>query len=281
MSFEIISANFNNAKFLTKYFDSIIESTKLPANIIMVDDCSTDNSVDIIKSYFDKIKIKLIVNEKNIGFANSLNIALGELKEPFFSRLDPDDAVHPDRFSIQLNFLLQNPGIDIVGTNVNYILNGESRKDSDVLLDERVVREKIRKGILPVIHGSIMGKSEVLSEFQYKQEFVPAEDYDLFAFAISQDFRIANLAIALTFVTIHANSVSNDLKFLTIKKRFSLADKYFKFKKSFLGSYFEYLHQLFYRRYLFENTTVRYFYLFISAATMPIKTLKKILKYIL
>ena len=281
MSFEIISANFNNAKFLAKYFDSIIKSTKIPASIIMVDDCSTDNSVDIINSYFDRIKIKLIVNEKNIGFANSLNIAIGELKEPFFTRLDPDDAVHPDRFLIQFNFLRQNPDIDIVGTNVNYILNGEIKKDSDVLLDERIVNESIRKGILPVIHGSIMGKSEVFSEFQYKQEFVPAEDYDLFAFAISQGFRIANLENALTFVTIHSNSVSNDLKFLTIKKRFFLAYKYFKFKKGFWGSYFEYIHQSFYRKYLFENTSLRYFYLVISAATMPIKTFKKVIKNIL
>lgn len=281
MSFEIISANFNNAKFLANYFDSIIKSTKIPERIIMVDDCSTDNSVEVINSYFDRIRIKLIVNEKNIGFASSLNIAIGELKEPFFSRLDPDDAVHPDRFLIQFNFLRQNPYIDIVGTNVNYILNGETKKDSDVLLDERMVNEKIRKGILPVIHGSIMGKSELLSEFHYNQEFVPAEDYDLFAFAISKGFRIANLPNALTFVTIHSNSVSNDLKFLTIKKRFALAEKYFKFKKSFVGSYFEYLHQLFYRRYLFDNTSLRYFYLLISASTMPIKTFKKIIKYIL
>lgn len=281
MGYEIISANYNNAKFLANFFDSIINSTLIPSSIIIVDDCSTDNSVDIIKSYFDKIKIKLIVNEKNIGFANSLNIALGELKEPFFSRLDPDDAVHPDRFLIQFNFLRQNADIDIVGTNVNYILNGEIKKDSDVLLDERMVNEKIRKGILPVIHGSIMGKSEVLSEFQYKQDFVPAEDYDLFAFAISQGFRIVNLANTLTFVTIHSNSVSNDLKFLTIKKRFYLADKYFKFKKSFMSSYLEYIHLLFYRRYLFENTSVMYFYLLISASTMPIKTFKKIIKKIL
>ena len=281
MSFEIISANYNNARFLANYFDSIINSIDIPTSIIIVDDCSTDNSVDIIKSYFGKINIKLILNDKNIGFANSLNIALNELKEPYFARLDPDDVVYPDRFSTQIKFLQQNPEIDIVGTNVNYVLNGESKKYSDVLIDESDILTKISKGILPVIHGTIMGKSKVLREFRYKQEFVPAEDYDLFAYAIFSGYRVSNIVDVLTYVTIHENSISNDLKFLTIKKRFSLANKYFKFNKSLVGLYFEYIHQLFYRRYLFDNTTVRHFYLLISASTMPIKTLKKIKKNIL
>ena len=278
MSYEIISANYNNAKFLVAYFDSIINSTLKPSSIIIVDDCSTDDSVSIIKSYFGKINIKLIVNEKNIGFANSLNIALRKLKDPYFARLDPDDAVHPNRFSIQLNYLKENPQIDIVGTNVNYILFGKSKKHSDVLLDERSIGDKIRKGIIPVIHGSIMGKSEALNEFKYKQEFVPAEDYDLFAYLISGGYRINNLVNPLTYVTIHAKSVSNDLKFSTIRKRFALANKYFKFRKSLLASYFEYFHQLFYRKYLFENTSFKNIYLLLSASSMPIKTLKKILK---
>jgi glycosyltransferase involved in cell wall biosynthesis len=281
MSFEIISANYNNARFLAKYFDSIINSFDIPTRIIIVDDCSTDNSVDIIKSYSGKINIKLILNDKNIGFANSLNKALNELKEPYFARLDPDDAVYPDRFSTQIKFLQQNPEIDIVGTNVNYVLNGESKKDSDVLIDEIDILTKISKGILPVIHGTIMGKSKVLREFRYKQEFVPAEDYDLFAYAIYSGYRVSNLVDVLTYVTIHENSISNDLKFLTIKKRFSLANKYFKFNKSLVGSYFEYLHQLFYRKYLFNSTFVRYFYLLISASSMPKKSFKKFLKNIL
>jgi glycosyltransferase involved in cell wall biosynthesis len=281
MNFEIISANFNNSKFLVNYFDSILNSTNLPTAIIIVDDCSTDNSVDIIKSYFDKIRIKLIVNKRNMGFANSLNIALGLLTEPLFARLDPDDSVHPQRFSIQLKYLIENPEVSILGTNVNYILNGVLKKSSDVLLCENAIAYSIRKGILPVIHGTIMGRTEALMDFKYKQEFVPAEDYDLFAFIVSKGLKIANLIDAITFVTIHENSVSNDLKLVTIRKRFMLAKRYFNFEKTFFGIYFEYLHQRNYRRYLFENSMKRYFYLFISALTMPIKTLKKILKLLL
>ena len=123
-----------------------------------------------------------------------------------------------------------------------------------------------------------MGKSAVLKDFFNKQEFVPAEDYDLFAYLIAGGYRITNIVNALTNVTIHENSVSNSLKFLTIRKRFALAKNYFQFRKSLVGSYFEYLHQFFYRRYLFEESSIRYFYLFMSALSMPIKTSTKIFK---
>jgi glycosyltransferase involved in cell wall biosynthesis len=280
MEFEILTANYNNSKFLGAFFDSIMKSSIKPASIIIVDDCSNDNSVEIIRSYADKININLIINENNIGFANSLNVALKELVSPYFARLDSDDEVHAERFLKQLVFLEQNPEIDIVGSNVGYILNGKFKKNSDVIVEEKEIFSKIRNGILPIIHGTIMGKSKVFKEFKYKQEFVPSEDYDLFAFAISEGYRVTNIVDTLTYVTIHENSVSNGLKFLTIKKRFFLAKKYFNFNKTLAGSYLEYLHQLYYRKYLIESTSVKYYYLIISAFSMPIKTFKKALKYI-
>jgi glycosyltransferase involved in cell wall biosynthesis len=282
MEFEILTANYNNARFLNDFFNSIINSSIKPNKIIFVDDCSTDNSIEIVNQFIEKgiLQIQLIKNNENLGFANSLNIAMGNLTTKYFARLDPDDAVNSNRFELQVNYLMNNPSIDVIGTNVSYILNGELKKNSDVLLNEKDIVDKIKKGILPIIHGSIMGKTEAIKDFKYKQENVPAEDYDLFAFIVFKGFRITNTIEELTFVTVHENSVSNELKFSTIKKRFKLAEDYFGFKKSFLGSYFEYIHQLNYRKYLFENAYKRYFYLIISASVMPVKTFNKILKKI-
>lgn len=281
MSYEVISANYNNAKFLAAYFDSIINSTLKPLSIIIVDDCSQDNSLEIIRAYEKIINIKLIENNTNIGFANSLNLALKKLEAPFYARLDPDDQVHTDRFSQQIDFLSKNPEIDIVGSNVSYILNGHLKINSDVDTIEAEINCKIRKGILPVIHGSIMGRTSKLNGFQYKQEFVPAEDYDFFAFIVANDLRVTNTADALTFVTVHENSVSNDLKLSTIKKRFELSYFYFNYKKNILALYLDYIHLLNYRRFLFESTFKKYLYLFYSASVMPKKSFKKFLKKVL
>ena len=261
--FDLIVANYNNEKFLKDFFESILSSTVLPNKIIFVDDGSTDKSLQIVKNYIkqDKINILLIKNAKNIGFAGSLNIAISHISSPFFARLDPDDYVSFDRFEKQLDFLAENFEIDILGSNCFYVLNEELKKKSNVKTNNKIIKKDIIKGLLPVIHGTIMGRSIAIENFKYNQDLVPAEDYDLFAYLIHNDFNISNLKEALTFVNIHENSVSNDLKFSTIMKRYNICNNYFKVNKNLIHRYLEYKHQYFYRRYLFQNSDLKYFYL--------------------
>jgi glycosyltransferase involved in cell wall biosynthesis len=280
MEFEILTANYNNSIFLDDFFTSLINSTLKPKKIIFVDDCSTDNSLEIVKKYQDLniINILLLKNEKNIGFANSLNRAIKNLNAPFFARLDPDDSVNENRFLFQINYLNNNPEIDLVGTNVSYFLKNIKIRESDVFIGSNKITNAILNGILPVIHGSIMGKSSIIKDFEYKQSNVPSEDYDLFAYLISKNKKIDNLSESLTNVTIHENSVSNDIKFETVKKRYDLAKKYFNLKRSNLYIKFDFYHMLYYRRFLFSSSIIKYYYFVLSAFCKPLKSIKKIIK---
>jgi glycosyltransferase involved in cell wall biosynthesis len=279
MEFEILTANYNNSNFLDDFFLSIINSSLKPKSIIFVDDCSTDNSLEIVEKYqnMNCIDIKLIINPKNIGFANSLNIAITYLSTFYFARLDPDDSVHKDRFLIQQNYLIKNPEIDLLGTNVTYFLNNKSIRISDVYIGKNNIKRAISNGILPIIHGSIMGKSAVIKDFKYNQKNVPSEDYDLFAYLISKNYYLENITNSLTNVSIHVNSVSNDIKFETIKKRYDLARDYFNFKRNSIYIKLDFYHMFFYRRYLFNSTKFKYYYFFISACCKPFKSIKKII----
>lgn len=281
MEFEILTSNYNNSKFLDDFFLSIINSSLKPKSVIFVDDCSTDNSLEIVEKYqkLNSVDIKLIRNEKNIGFANSLNIAITHLSTFYFARLDPDDSVHNDRFFIQQNYLINNPEIDLLGTNVTYFLDNNSLRVSDVFIGRDKINRAISNGILPIIHGSIMGKSAVIKDFKYKQKNVPSEDYDLFAYLISKKYYLENITNSLTNVTIHVNSISNDIKFETIKKRYELASYYFNLKRNSIYIKLDFYHMLFYRRYLFNTTKLKYFYFFISASCKPFKSIKKITIY--
>ena len=279
MEFEILTANYNNSKFLDEFFLSIINSSLMPKRIIFVDDCSTDNSIEIVEKdqKLNEIDIKLIRNEKNIGFANSLNIAITYLSTLYFARLDPDDSVHKDRFLIQQNFLINNPEIDLLGTNVTYFLDNKSIRISDVVIGKNKIKRAISAGILPIIHGSIMGKSDIIKDFKYKQQNVPSEDYDLFAYLISKNYYIENITNSLTNVTIHVNSISNDIKFETIKKRYELASYYFNLNRNIIIIKLDFYHMLFYRKYLFNTTKLKFYYFFISACCKPYKSIKKIM----
>ena len=123
-----------------------------------------------------------------------------------------------------------------------------------------------------------MCRSNELIDFRYQQKFVPAEDYDLFAYSISKGHKIMNMDSALTFVTIHRNSVSNDLKFSAVKNRFELASNYFNTNKSSLYMKFEFLHLKYYRKYLFEESILKYYFIIISALFSPFKSITKIIK---
>ena len=176
MEFEILTANYNNSQFLDSFFNSINNSFVKPKRIIFVDDCSTDNSIEIVSKFIKEgnVPVKLIENPENMGFANSLNLAISQLGSTYFARLDPDDSVFPERFQAQLLYLERNPDIDLVGTNVQYYLNNLPIRYSDVMYGEFKIKNAIKRGILPIIHGTIMGRSEILKNYKYDQNLVPS-----------------------------------------------------------------------------------------------------------
>ena len=276
--FDLLVANYNNEKFLNGFFDSIINSTALPHKIIFVDDCSTDNSLQIVRGFIghDKLKIQLIRNSENQGFANSLNTAIANISSQYFARLDPDDFVADDRFEKQLEILRNDKHIDVLGSNCNYVMDGKIIKSSNVKSSSSALSNDIKNGLLPIIHGTIMGRSEVIVDFKYQQVLVPAEDYDLFAYFIFNNFKLSNLQDSLTFVNIHSSSVSNDLKFSTVMKRYNICESYFQVNKNIIQRYIEYKHQYYYRNYLFKSSFIKYFYLALASLLKPIKVINSI-----
>ena len=106
----VIMPVYNMEKFLAKAIDSILNQTINNFEFIIINDGSTDNSLNILKSYNDK-RIKIINNSKNLGIAKSLNkgkeVAVGE----YIARQDADDISEPDRFFHQLDYLNKNKWI--------------------------------------------------------------------------------------------------------------------------------------------------------------------------
>lgn len=92
MSLSVIIPNYNNEKYISKCIDSVLSQSFLPDEIIIVDDCSSDSSVDIIKEYADKYSlVKPIFLSENIGVSSARNIGLKASKSEFVTTLDADD----------------------------------------------------------------------------------------------------------------------------------------------------------------------------------------------
>ena len=130
-SLSVIIPNYNKDKYLNKCIDSIINQTLLPNEIIIVDDCSTDNSKKIIKKYMKKYKfIKGIFLKKNSGVSNARNIGLKEAKSNYVSFTDSDDFYYTnDKLKNEMNLIKmwENEGEDIVAYSAIVLVDKDNQ----------------------------------------------------------------------------------------------------------------------------------------------------------
>jgi len=103
----VITPTFNDELFIKETIESILNQTHKNVEVIVVDDCSTDNTINIINSFNDS-RIKLIRNKTNQGAAYSRNLALSLASGEYIAFLDGDDLWKNDKLSKQLQFMLDN-----------------------------------------------------------------------------------------------------------------------------------------------------------------------------
>ena len=111
----IIMPSFNTGIFIKETINSVLKQTYTNWEIIIVDDCSTDNTDEVVASFKDE-RIKYIKNEKNSGAAVSRNRALREAKGKWIAFLDSDDIWLPEKLEKQIAFM-ENNGYDFSYTS--------------------------------------------------------------------------------------------------------------------------------------------------------------------
>ena len=119
----IIMPAYNAEKYIVKSINSIIRQSYKSWELIVVDDCSTDGTVNVISDFKDE-RIRLLNNERNSGAAISRNRALREAKGKWIAFLDSDDIWHPKKLERQLKFMFKN-GYAFTFTDYRIRLNGE------------------------------------------------------------------------------------------------------------------------------------------------------------
>ena len=103
----VIMPSFNTEKYINDSINSVLRQTYDNFELIIVDDCSSDNSVEVIKKYGD-FRIRLIVNTSNKGAAFSRNRALRESKGEWIAFLDSDDIWEPNKLEEQIKFMIES-----------------------------------------------------------------------------------------------------------------------------------------------------------------------------
>ena len=103
----IIMPSYNTAPFIEESIQSVLNQTYEKWELIIVDDCSTDGTYEILSNLNDK-RIRCFKNEKNLGAAESRNKALREAKGKWIAFLDSDDLWMPEKLETQIDFMEKN-----------------------------------------------------------------------------------------------------------------------------------------------------------------------------
>lgn len=103
----VIMPSYNTVKFIKESINSVLNQTHQDFELIIVDDCSTDNTDEVISKIKDE-RIKYIKNQKNSGAAVSRNRALREAKGRWIAFLDSDDVWLPEKLEKQIAFMKDN-----------------------------------------------------------------------------------------------------------------------------------------------------------------------------
>lgn len=197
---------YNGGQYLSEAIDSILNQTFCDFEFLIIDDGSTDNSVNIIKTYSDP-RIRLIYNKRNQGVVKSLNKGIMLSKGKFIARMDSDDISLPGRFSQQLNYFKANQDVGICGTWIKTI--GDIKGN---IWRYPTTPNDIQCWLLfhsVLAHPSVMMCREILerNHLLYDSSFIHAEDFQLWQRA-SQVTKLGNLDKVLLLYRISKYSVS-------------------------------------------------------------------------
>jgi glycosyltransferase involved in cell wall biosynthesis len=206
----IIMPVYNCEKYIAAAMDSMLQQSFQNFELIVLEDCSTDNTAAILKNYTDS-RIKLVLNTQNIGLIPNLNKGI-DLVSPaakYVARMDGDDISMLNRLTMQVDFLEATPNVDVVAATVKLI--DENGHDIGTWKEDVIHTsiDQIRSFLSfnnCIAHPTVMLKAPLIKQLRYEPNQMLSEDYDLWLRCMSQNKTIAKIAQPLVLHRILSNS---------------------------------------------------------------------------
>lgn len=189
----VLMAVYNGAQYVRLSIESVLNQDFRDFELIIVDDCSTDDTAAIIAAYTDP-RIVYIRNERNLGQTPSLNVALRAARGPMLSRIDADDVFLPGKLKRQYEFMTAHPEIAVCGTAAMRIdADGAETGVNRLPSAELDVRFRALRTV-PVVHVSVMMRAGPVREAGgYPERYRYAADFALWSTLMRQSHAITNL----------------------------------------------------------------------------------------
>ncbi len=205
MNFSVLMSVYKNddAEYLLRAIQSVtIDQTLKPTQLVLVKDGPVSEEID---ANIQKMQIALnaigieftvVPQEINHGLATALNIGLKYCKYEYVARMDSDDISLPNRFELELPYIVGNPHISILGGGIN-----EFENDEKVPLQTRIVPQKHDEIVNMLRTRNAMNhvtvvfkKSDIIKLGGYSENFGKLEDYKLWIDAVCAGLKLQNIS---------------------------------------------------------------------------------------
>lgn len=233
--------NYNYAHYIEEALDSIARQTYQNIELIIVDDCSNDNSIAVIeswtKSYSGNIQIRFIKNEINYGLTKTCNIILENAKGKYFQTLDADDVLLPKKIEKQVAIMEKEKNVAFIYSNVCIIDENGKIINTDYLNQIGYDENKMPQGrifehlfdfnFVPL--PSVLINTEMVRRAGGFDENVQVQDYYLW-FKLSEKHETLYFNEKTAYYRSHDSSMSRSSKTnpRSVESVLNIKYKYFK-----------------------------------------------------
>lgn len=227
----IVMSVYNGEKTVGRAIESILNQTYKDFEFIIINDCSRDQTLNILQEYqLEDSRIKILHNEKNLGLAASLNKGINESSGDWIVRMDDDDISLHDRLENQFNFIQMNPDVDIFGGKAifqdiygdeveNFFPHWPPMDIKDI--------ENFFYTSSPLIHPTVCMRKQAIKEIGlYNKDFSGAEDYELWVRAWKNGLHIKNMNTILIRYTVNLGKKSFKRIWKKIYVKYYIIKKY-------------------------------------------------------
>ena len=199
---------FNAESFIDESITSILQQSFTDFELILINDGSTDKTLDIIRHYASSDARIVVIDKENSGQTDSMNVGIIKSQGRFIARLDNDDIAFPDRLKEQVTYMRKSPDVVLLGTCAFEIDEfGEIIKAEDYPNNQSLLKNLIKLKRF-FSHSSAMFRSSIVKRIHgYNPRIQIAQDYDLWL-RLSEIGKIACLNKRLVKIRNHSTNFS-------------------------------------------------------------------------
>lgn len=206
----VIMSVYNGETYLKEAIESVINQTFKNWEFIIINDCSTDSTAEILADFASKDeRIKVYPNEVNLKLPASLNRAISLSQGKYIMRMDADDICLPDRFYKQYTFMEENSDTVLSSCRFMTVKNGVYMSGgAGGRCDNQAVRALLLVGN-PILHPGIIARAEVMKELNYDTTLTCTEDLELWTRMVIKNYKIEILPECLMIYRLHDKQITS------------------------------------------------------------------------